>query len=201
MRCAVQRAARSLRVSTRGTEHGAFVLSSKNGVGRASPRIHQPNIFDARRTEIPNDGGAGGVGESGPTAERLVDSAKGRAEHHVSGMAVPLMIHETVNQSDRRDARAGGVADRGPATVAVPAVDSPVAEAQTSHGVHARGELHAPRRHLEDVRAAGCVQHVRPLEEAGGPRAGASCQCQSSRVRTHEFFPGCCYSQRRTRER
>ena len=69
MRSAVQRAARSLRVSTRGTEHGAFVLSSKNGVGRARPRIHQPNIFDARRTETPNDGGAVGVGGSGPTAE------------------------------------------------------------------------------------------------------------------------------------
>src|SRR5262249_8603191 len=70
MRSAVQRAARSLRVSRRGAEHGAFVLSSKNGVGRARPRIHQPNIFDARRTETPNDGGAVGVGGSGPTAER-----------------------------------------------------------------------------------------------------------------------------------
>jgi len=48
----------------------------------------------------------------------------------------------------------------------VPAVDSPVAEAQASHGVHAGGEVHAPWRHLEDVRAAGCVEHVRPLEEA-----------------------------------
>ena len=70
MRSAVQRAARSLRVSTRGAEHGAFVLSSKNGVGRARPRIHQPNIFDARQTETLNDGGAVGVDGSGPTAER-----------------------------------------------------------------------------------------------------------------------------------
>src|SRR5215813_9929089 len=106
-----------------------------------------------RRRERP-DGGA------------FVDSAKGRAEHHVSGMAVRLVVHETVDQSDQGDARARGVADRGPATIGVPAVDSPVAEAQASHGVHARGELHAPRRHLEDVRAAGGVEHVRPLEEA-----------------------------------
>jgi hypothetical protein len=42
-----QRAARSLGVSTRGTARGAFVRSSKNGVGRLSPRTHQPRIFDA----------------------------------------------------------------------------------------------------------------------------------------------------------
>src|SRR5262249_10952392 len=42
----------------------------RNGVGRARPRIHQPNIFDARRTETLNDGGAVGVDGSGPTAER-----------------------------------------------------------------------------------------------------------------------------------
>jgi len=65
---AVQRAARSPGVSTRGTEQG--VRSSKNGVGRASPRTHQPSSFDARRTKIPNDVGGGAVGGSGPTAER-----------------------------------------------------------------------------------------------------------------------------------
>ncbi len=69
-RCAAQRAARSLRVSTCGTEHGAFVLTSKNGLGRASPRIHQPSIFDARRTKTRSNGGAGAIGGSGPTAER-----------------------------------------------------------------------------------------------------------------------------------
>jgi hypothetical protein len=92
----------------------------------------------------------------------FVDSAKGRAEHHDSGVAVRLVVHETVNHSDQRDARAGGVADRGPTTIGVPAVDFPVAEAQASRGVHARGELHAPWRHLENVRAAGWVEHVRP---------------------------------------
>ena len=34
-----------------------------------------------------------------------------------------------------------------------------------THGVRARGELHAPGRHLEDVRSAGRVEHVRPLKE------------------------------------
>jgi len=81
-------------------------------------------------------------------------------------MAVRLVVHETVNHSDQRDARPGGVADRGQATIGVPAVDSPVAQAQASHGVRARGELHVRWRHLEDVRATGCVEHVRPLEEA-----------------------------------
>src|SRR5262245_14674369 len=32
-------------------------------------------------------------------------------------------------------------------------------------GLCARGELHAPGRHLEDVRPPGRVEHVRPLEE------------------------------------
>src|SRR5215831_17411005 len=39
----------------------------------------------------------------------FVDSAKGRAKHHVSGMATRLVVHETMYQSDQRDARAGGV--------------------------------------------------------------------------------------------
>jgi hypothetical protein len=34
------------------------------------------------------------------------------------------------------------------------------------HGVGAYGQLHAAGRHLHDVRAAGCVEHVRAVEEA-----------------------------------
>src|SRR6516165_2045289 len=64
-----QRAARSLRVSTRGTARGAFVRSSKNGVGRPSRRTRQPSILDARRAKTPNDGGSGAFGGSGPTAD------------------------------------------------------------------------------------------------------------------------------------
>jgi hypothetical protein len=65
----VKRAARSLGVSTRGTQSGAFV-SSKNGVGRPSPRNHQPRILDARRAKMLSEGGAGAFGGSGPMAER-----------------------------------------------------------------------------------------------------------------------------------
>src|SRR5262249_19612527 len=53
-----------------------------------------------------------------------------------------------------------------PATVRIPTIDSLACEPQAPHSVRARGELHAPWRHLEDVRAAGCVEDVRPLKEA-----------------------------------
>jgi hypothetical protein len=45
-----QREARSLGVSTCGTARGAFVPSSKNGVGRLSPRTHQLSSFGTWRT-------------------------------------------------------------------------------------------------------------------------------------------------------
>src|SRR2546430_13070351 len=64
-----QRAVRSLRVRTPGTARGAFVRSSKNGVGRPSPRTHQPSILDARQAKTPSDGGPGAFGGGGPTAE------------------------------------------------------------------------------------------------------------------------------------
>src|SRR5262245_33077052 len=64
-----QRAVRSLRVRTRGTARGAFVRSSKNGVGRPSPRAHQASILDARQAKTPSDGGPGAFGGSAPTAE------------------------------------------------------------------------------------------------------------------------------------
>src|SRR5262249_60667449 len=76
---AVQRAARSLRVSTRGTACGAFVRSSKNGDGRPSPSTHQPNIYDARRAKTPSDGGAGAYGGSRPTAGRSEEGERGGA--------------------------------------------------------------------------------------------------------------------------
>jgi hypothetical protein len=71
-----------------------------------------------------------------------------------------------MDHSDYRKARAGGVGDRGATTIGVPAEDSGVAQPQAPYGIRARGERHAPRRHLEDVGAAGGVKHVRPLEKA-----------------------------------
>src|SRR5262249_14601299 len=72
---------------------------------------------------------------------------------------------ERMNEADNRKARAGSIADRGSATISVPA-EHLVGEAQAAHSVHARSKLHATRWHLEDLCSARRVEHVRPLEEA-----------------------------------
>src|SRR5262249_60455199 len=102
---AVQRAARSLRVSTRGTACGAFVQSSKNGDGRPSPSAHQPNIFDARRAKTPSDGGAGAFGGDGPTQEGSWRRHKGRtgptsptpnsSASSTNGVSTSITVHHT----------------------------------------------------------------------------------------------------------
>src|SRR5262249_48166674 len=67
-----------------------------------------------------------------------------------------------MNESGNREAGTKGVvSDWRPGTIGVPAEDL-----SGEHGVGAGGQLHTPRRHLKDGRAAGCVEHVRPLEEA-----------------------------------
>src|SRR6202011_454215 len=92
-------------------------------------------------------------------------TAEGRTEHLVSGTTVGPVVHEGMNHADDRETRPrGGVGNRRPATFGVPAQDL-AGEAQASHGVRARGELHAPGRHVEDVRSACGVEHVRPIEE------------------------------------
>jgi len=75
---AVPRAARSRFVSVCGAESGAFVKSSKNGVGQPSPRNHQPRSFDARRAKTASDGGGAAFGGRGPTAERSKMRHRGR---------------------------------------------------------------------------------------------------------------------------
>jgi len=71
-----------------------------------------------------------------------------------------------MNQREHREARVDGrVADRGPATIGVPA-DDLAGEAYAAQGLRTRGEPHPGRRHLEDVGAAGGVEHIRPREEA-----------------------------------
>src|SRR5215471_12625400 len=55
--------------SSCGTERGAFVRSSKNGFGRASPRIHQLTTFAARQAKTRSDGGGAAFDGSGPMAE------------------------------------------------------------------------------------------------------------------------------------
>jgi len=69
-----------------------------------------------------------------------------------------------MNEADNGEARAGSVADWGPATISVPAEDL-AGEVQAAHSVRARGKLHAARWHMEDVCSARCIEHVRPLEE------------------------------------
>ena len=102
-----------------------------------------------------------------PDGGTFVDAAERRTEHLVPGTTVGLVIHEGKNDADDREVRpGGGVGNRGPATIGVPAQNL-VREAQAPKGVRARGELHAPGRHLEDVCPAGRVEHVRSLEETG----------------------------------
>jgi hypothetical protein len=89
--------------------------------------------------------------------------AQRRPEHILSRSAVRL-AQESGDQADDREARAGRIGDRSPATFGVPAKD-PAGEAQTSHGVSACGQLYPARRHMKNVRSARGVKHIRPLEE------------------------------------
>ena len=95
----------------------------------------------------------------------LKQPAKRRAERLIPGAAVGAMIHEGMNKADNRKARAGRVGDRGPATIGVPA-EHPTREVQAADGVRARRKCHATGRHVEDVRSACAVQHVRPPQKA-----------------------------------
>jgi hypothetical protein len=94
----------------------------------------------------------------------FTNAAERRAEHLAAAPAIALMV----NEGNHREARAGGgVGDRRPATIGVPAQDLGfVTQTQASYGVDARGDLHAARRHLKDVRSARGVEHVPPLEQA-----------------------------------
>src|ERR1700744_5024193 len=75
------------------------------------------------------------------------------------------MAHESVNQSDNREARTSRVGDRGAATLRVPAEDL-VGELQAAHRVRARCKLHAACWHMEDLCSACGIEHVRSFEEA-----------------------------------
>jgi hypothetical protein len=70
-----------------------------------------------------------------------------------------------MNERHDREARAGGgVSDGGAATISVPAQDF-AGEPQAARGVGTYREGHPTRRQLENVRAAGSVENVRPFEE------------------------------------
>ncbi len=79
-------------------------------------------------------------------------------------MTAGFVVHERMNERDDREARRrGGVGDRRPATIGVPAQHLP-GKGSAAHGVRPRSEPHAPRRHLKNIGAAGRVEHVRPFE-------------------------------------
>src|SRR6516162_226249 len=133
---------------------------------RPAEPAHAPAKHPRRAAgENPERRRIGRVRRERPDGGSFVDAAERRTQHLIPGTTVGLVIHEGMNYADDREARpGGGVRNRGPATIAVPAQNL-VGEAQTPHGVRAGGELHAPGRHLEDVRSAGRVEHVGPLEE------------------------------------
>ena len=101
-----------------------------------------------------------------PDGGALEESAKGRPEQIIPGTATSFtMAHERMNEANNREARAGSIADGGPATIGVPAEDL-AGEVQAAHGVRARSKLHAARRHMEDICSARRIEHVWPFEEA-----------------------------------
>jgi hypothetical protein len=99
-----------------------------------------------------------------PDRGALEDSAKGRAERLIPGTAVSIKAHERMNEADNREARTGRVADWGAATISIPTED-PAGEMQAAYRVRACCKLHAARRHMENIRAACCIEHVRSFEE------------------------------------
>jgi hypothetical protein len=96
-----------------------------------------------------------------PDGGALEDSAKRRAERLISGTAISIVVYERMNEADNWEARAGSVADRGPATISVPAEDL-TGEAQAAHSVRARGKLHAACWHVQYIRSTRRIEHVRP---------------------------------------
>jgi hypothetical protein len=145
---------------------GAPVRSSKNGVGRASPLTHQPSIFDVRQPKTRSDGGGGAFSGSSPTAERSKMRQSGAPSTSFrERLSASCSMNEWITATTGKCGPAG-IADRGPATRAVPAQDR-AGEAEAPHGVRARGELHARGWHLDVVRPAGRVEHVHTPEETG----------------------------------
>src|SRR5262245_47121317 len=81
-------------------------------------------------------------------------------------MAVSIVAHERMYEPDNRKARPRrSIANRGPATIGVPAEDL-TGKPHATHRVRASGKLHATRWHLENVCSSCRVQHIRPFEKA-----------------------------------
>lgn len=126
------------------------------------PPAEKPRYAERKQ---PERGRLGRVRRERPDSGALKESAAWCAERLVSGTTIGIVAHEGMNDANNREARAGSVADRGPATFGVPA-EHHVGEMQAAHGVGAGRNLHAAHWHLEYVCSACRVEHVRPIEEA-----------------------------------
>src|SRR5262252_3518329 len=135
---------------------------------RSAEPEHPPAEYLRRSAgEDPERRACGCVGRKRSDGGALVDTTERRAKQLVQGTTVGPVNHKRMDQGDDRKMWAGGgVANRCPATIGIPAQDALVGEAQAPHGVRAHGELHSPVRHLEDVCSAGGIEHVWSLQEA-----------------------------------
>src|SRR5215475_9986033 len=81
-------------------------------------------------------------------------------------MVVGLVTHERMYEPDKRKPRPRrNIANRGPATIGVPA-ENLAGKLHATYCVRASGELHATRWHLENVCSSCRVEHIRQFEEA-----------------------------------
>ena len=80
-------------------------------------------------------------------------------------MVARLVIHKRMDKTDERKAWADGIADRGAATIGIPAKDAVGREAHATHCVSTGSELYAANWHLEDVCSARFVEHVRSFQK------------------------------------
>lgn len=133
---------------------------------RSAEAAHPPteNPRHAEKRE-PERAPRGRVRRERPDGGPLKDSAERNAEYLISEGAIGIVAYEGMNEGDNWETRAGGVANRGPAAICIPA-ENLVGEVYAAYGVRARCKLHAARWHLEYVCSARCIEHVGPIEEA-----------------------------------
>jgi len=80
-------------------------------------------------------------------------------------MVVGLVTHERMYEPDKRKPRPRrNIANRGPATIGVPA-ENLAGKLHATYCVRASRKLHATRWHLENVCSSSRVEHIRPFEE------------------------------------
>ena len=153
----------------RGAESGVPVRSRRMGsAGRARATTSRAPSLREERKGRARPALAHSAAAARWRSARRCDTAAGQECHKnlIPGRALSLDVYKGMDQAEKRDARArSGIRNRAPATIGVPA-ENFVREAGGFALRRSRGQLHAAGRHLHDVRAAGCVEHVRAVEEA-----------------------------------